>query len=181
MRLIEGSIFSHVNFENPGQTKIDVSLAQYPPLEVHTFDELVKKIAYLSYHNMDHLLFFRGQRNNHTNKNESSSFFPSIYRTQNDEILPNTILLERFKPSLDQASALLVNKFIDNEIEGCLELKRRKFIQWSILQHYEVCDTPLIDLTQSIRVACSFALSKEVNERICFCFRPSLLHQSNFN
>jgi hypothetical protein len=28
----------------------------------------------------------------------------------------------------------------------------------SVLQHYQVCSTPLLDFTQSIRVACSFAL-----------------------
>ena len=33
----------------------------------------------------------------------------------------------------------------------------QKYIQWSTLQHYEVCDTPLLDLTHSLRVACSFA------------------------
>ena len=33
-------------------------------------------------------------------------------------------------------------------------------IAWSVLQHYEVCDTPLIDVTHSLRVACSFALEK---------------------
>lgn len=33
----------------------------------------------------------------------------------------------------------------------------KQYIQWSIIQHYQVCDTPLLDLTQSLRVACSFA------------------------
>jgi len=28
---------------------------------------------------------------------------------------------------------------------------------WAILQHYGVCDTPLVDLTHSLRVAASFA------------------------
>lgn len=47
--------------------------------------------------------------------------------------------------------------FKKNKIEGQLELRRKKYIQWSILQHYEVTETPLLDVTQSIRVACSFA------------------------
>lgn len=38
-------------------------------------------------------------------------------------------------------------------------MKKRRNIQWSILQHYEVCPTPFIDFTHSLRVACSFALS----------------------
>ena len=42
-------------------------------------------------------------------------------------------------------------------MEGFRELSRKRYIQWSILQHYEVCRTPLLDLTHSLRVACSFA------------------------
>ena len=33
-------------------------------------------------------------------------------------------------------------------------------IRWAIIQHYEICETPLVDLTSSLRVACSFALNK---------------------
>ena len=40
---------------------------------------------------------------------------------------------------------------------GYHEVRRKKYIQWSILQHYGVCETPLLDFTHSIRVACSFA------------------------
>lgn len=36
-------------------------------------------------------------------------------------------------------------------------LKRKPLLQWSILQHYGVVATPLIDVTQSLRVACTFA------------------------
>ncbi|MBN2502111.1 MAG: FRG domain-containing protein, partial [Anaerolineales bacterium] len=43
------------------------------------------------------------------------------------------------------------------EIQGFDELKWKKYIQWSILQHYEVSYTPLLDFTHSLRVACSFA------------------------
>jgi hypothetical protein len=42
------------------------------------------------------------------------------------------------------------------ELDGQQEVSRKPLIQWSILQHYEVCATPLLDLTHSIRVACSF-------------------------
>lgn len=33
-------------------------------------------------------------------------------------------------------------------------------IQWSILQHYRVCKTPLLDITSSLKNAISFALQK---------------------
>ncbi|PQP34547.1 hypothetical protein C6A37_07230, partial [Desulfobacteraceae bacterium SEEP-SAG9] len=50
-------------------------------------------------------------------------------------------------------------------IDGHRDLKRRKLIQWSILQHYEVCDTPLLDFTHSLRVACSFAQLNNLSEK----------------
>ena len=51
------------------------------------------------------------------------------------------------------------------------EVRRRRCIQWSILQHYEVCPTPLLDLTHSLRVACSFAfLNSEDADPLVFVF-----------
>jgi FRG domain len=58
---------------------------------------------------------------------------------------------------LEQAARLLSEKFKSAGIEGHRELRQKRYIQWSILQHYEVVATPLLDLTQSLRVACSFA------------------------
>ncbi len=88
----------------------------------------------------------------------------------------------RFK-ILEQASNLLVKKFEEHGITDSLaELKRRKFIQWAILQHYEVCDTPLLDLTQSLRVACSFALSKAGTSGYIFVFGlPYFTNRITFN
>ena len=37
-------------------------------------------------------------------------------------------------------------------------------LQYSILQHYEVCKTPLLDVTQSLKVACSFAILNNEND-----------------
>ena len=38
-------------------------------------------------------------------------------------------------------------------------------VRWALLQHYNICDTPLVDITQSLHVASSFALQKETNEK----------------
>ncbi len=160
MRKIEGKIFSHLNFltEENKEKVTEVSASQ--PMLIDTFDDLVRKIAHLSFENRDHLLFYRGQDVEHLNRDGNSSLYPSIYRTKDGENLSGEILTQRFKV-LEQASKLLVKKFSELDLSSSAnELKKRKYIQWSILQHYEVCDTPLLDLTQSIRVACSFALSK---------------------
>lgn len=159
MRRIEGLVFSHLDFSTREKLK-EVDIASTEPMFIDTFDQLVRKIAHLSFENRDHLLFYRGQRKEHFTNEGRSSLFPSIYRTRNGDNLSTDMLRQRFK-ILDQASGLLIKKFAELGIDNSnKELKKRKYIQWSILQHYEVCDTPLLDLTQSIRVACSFALSK---------------------
>jgi hypothetical protein len=55
-------------------------------------------------------------------------------------------------------------------IEDINKLKKFPELQWSILQHYEVCDTPLLDLKQSLRVAASFALNWTSSEGYIFVF-----------
>lgn len=107
------------------------------------------KLAYLY---KDHLLFFRGQDNDYKNKAGSSTFYPNIYRGR----LGEEELTNRFEV-LDESSKKLVEVFKSEAIDGYTEIRRKKYMQWSILQHYEVCDTPLLDFTHSVRVACSFA------------------------
>lgn len=131
----------------------DQSVAKAPALPVASFRELMQHVARLSYTNKDHLLFFRGQASDHKNKARASSFYPSIYR---GERLSQSELDVRFG-ILSSASKRLSEAFQREKIEGASEVRRRRLMQWSILQHYEVCATPLLDFTQSLRVACSFA------------------------
>ena len=48
------------------------------------------------------------------------------------------------------------NPALNDRVEND-RLRRQRILRWSILQHYEICDTPLLDVTQSIRIAASFA------------------------
>lgn len=145
----------------------DTPVAKAPPVPVATFRELMEHIARLSYVNKDYLLFFRGQAADYKNKVGASSFYPSIYR--GDRVLREE--LERRFSVLSAASARLVEAFKSHKIQGASDVRRRKLIQWSILQHYEVCPTPLLDFTQSVRVACSFAmLDKSKTEPLVFVF-----------
>jgi len=145
-------------------------IATKPAIPISSYIELVKKVATLSFENKDYLLFYRGQKINYVNRAGNSSFYPSIYRT-NNENLTKELLDIKFK-QLEQASKLLIKKLESHkDIDGSLkELKNRKYIRWSILQHYEVCDTPLLDLTQSIRVACSFALLNNSSNGFFYVF-----------
>ena len=122
-------------------------------LPVQSFGQLVREVAALSYLNKDHLLFFRGQSRDHKNKAGASTLYPGIYR---GERVPKSQLELNFD-LLTSASARLCDELAARHIEGHRDVKRRRYIQWSILQHYEVCATPLLDITQSLLVACSFA------------------------
>ena len=130
------------------------------PYPVATFRELVEHTAKLAFKNKDHLLFYRGQAIDHKNKAGNSSFYPRIYR---GDYLPIRELTNRFD-ILEGASKALVTLFEKEKIEGYRDLKRRKAVQWSVLQHYEVCDTPYLDFTHSLRVACSFATMDNMDE-----------------
>ena len=124
-----------------------------------SFENLIKEVAQLSYIHKDWLLFFRGQNSDHRNsRNSKSTFLPSIYRTKKGT-LSEKERTSRFS-ILEGASIMLVKLLERRNILGYQDVKQRKEIQWSILQHYEVCDTPYLDLTQSLRVACSFACLK---------------------
>lgn len=135
----------------------DLPAAKAPAIRALTYRALMEHIARISYVNKDYLLFFRGQSDDYKNKAGASSFYPSIYR---GDRVPREDLQRRFD-LLTSASARLVDAFREQKIQGASDVRRRKLIQWSILQHYEVCATPLLDFTQSVRVACSFALANK--------------------
>lgn len=129
----------------------DVAIAEAEP--VVSFRELVQEVAQLSYLNKDHLLFFRGQPQDYRNKAGASTIYPAIYR---GERVPKEQVTLGFDV-LESASARLCDALLSQGIESHKDVRRRKYIQWSILQHYKVCATPLLDLTHSLLVACSFA------------------------
>ncbi|MCF7980160.1 MAG: FRG domain-containing protein [Chromatiaceae bacterium] len=155
MRGIEGKITQKL------ATVVDEKdVASGDGFPVSTYREIVEYCAALAYLNKDHLLFFRGQGLDFKNKNDKSTFYPSIYR---GDYLPKREVEHRFD-ILKQASSNLVELLGTRTKDGTGELKRKKYIQWSILQHYEVCGTPLIDFTHSLRVACSFAQLENRND-----------------
>jgi len=139
-------------------------VAKAEAIHVSSFIQLLDHVARLSYLNKDHLLFFRGQSFDYTNKAGASTLYPSIYR---GDRLTRGELEIRFN-ILQSASSRLCDALEREKIEGYKDVKRRKHIQWSILQHYEVCPTPLLDLTHSLRVASSFAFLSDGNTPFIF-------------
>ena len=148
------------------------------PLYVDTFRELVQETAGLAYLNKDHMLFFRGQAEDYTNKAGASTLYPGIYR---GERVPK-MQLELSWDILTTAAGRLCDSLKKAGINGHQDVRRRPFIQWSILQHYEVCPTPLLDLTQSLRVACSFAfLSKRARPVVMAVGLPYVTNRISIN
>lgn len=145
-----------------------------PPFEVSHFRALVEHVARLAYANPDELLFFRGQDKDFQSKAGGTTLYPSIYR---GDSLASRELRHRFD-LLEQAARLLVDKFRSAGIDGYGELRKKRYIQWSVLQHYEVVPTPLLDLTQSLRVACSFAQLRSTDPR-CYVFVFGLPYMTN--
>jgi len=162
MRSIEGKLSDKI-LRAIGSKTVD----RAPAYKVSTYSELMNNVSELSYLNKDYLIFFRGQGKDYKSKIGGSTFYPSIYR---DEYLSQQEINYRFD-ILNEASKLLINTFSNENIHGCEEIRRKIFIQWSILQHYGVCHTPLLDLTHSIHVACSFAqLQSESNSSYIYLF-----------
>lgn len=120
---------------------------------VTSFSELQLQVAELSCLYKHYVLYFRGQGFDHKT-GSISALYPTIYRGK----LYQATYEKRWN-DLRKASDLLTKKLKSSSSSSTnLSLLRRKpLLQWSILQHYGVVATPLIDVTQSLRVACSFA------------------------
>ena len=129
--------------------------------EVATFEELSNKIAQLAFVNPSVLLFFRGQSIDYKvgiSGKERTTLFPTMYRNYS-----SIRELDNRWNKLKIAENLLKEELNKHKSKDYRLATRKKLILWSILQHYEVTQTPLIDVTQSLQVACSFALLNNNN------------------
>jgi hypothetical protein len=145
-----------------------------PAFPISTFRSLVEHVARLAYSNRDELLFFRGQDKDYQSKAGGTTLYPAIYR---EDALPLREVRHRYE-MLEQAGRILSEQFKAASIEGHRELRQKRYIQWSILQHYEVLATPLLDLTQSLRVACSFAQLRSTDPA-CYVYVLGLPYITN--
>jgi hypothetical protein len=152
------SAFSHLNLAAGSWTKpmLLEQILKSAPKKVTTYDELVTEVAKLQYHNRQFNLFFRGQTKDHLDKQGKSTILASIFRKKPGERqLP---LKERFA-TLDDNVERLRKAFAASttKFAGTHLLNKFQEVGWALLQHYQVCPTPVIDITHSLHVACSFA------------------------
>lgn len=155
----------------PGDTESAVSsctkIRKSEAFPVSDYMDLASRIAELQFLNREHVLLFRGQRRDHRNDKGNTSLKPSLFRSVNRRNPGAGELQARFY-SLGEGERMLTEEFQNQRQHGRDRLKRQQVLRWSILQHYEICQTPLLDVTHSLRIAASFASDAAEEEAFVF-------------
>jgi len=170
MQRLRLKVWSHQS-RKTGERYLVKDVLASDALTVNSFRGLVKTAAEISYRNPEHVLFFRGQRSDKKKTikaRQVSSFYPSLYRSPGTALTEQEI--ERRFHRLDEFGRKLLAKLKAQDIAGHDKLVKFPELTWAILQHYEVCATPLIDLTHSLRVAASLALKHHGEDGYVFAF-----------
>lgn len=110
--------------------------------------------------NTRYSIFYRGQTQQYFDGKGNVSILPSIYR--GITLKQKDVLEERFE-ILDNSVKQLRADLSGDSPRGLDPKFLRTVNCWAVIQHYELFGTPLIDVTQSLRVACAFAL-QDVND-----------------
>ena len=141
-----------VRYDHPG-----LLLSAGPGHMVTSYRELLKKVAALTYYNSRFRILFRGQASDYRlmpkgDRGMRSSLYPSILRSSSDKGREKARVLD------DRFRTLFAAEHRLKERLSVQEIHRNRIVRWAMLQHYEVCPTPLLDVTQSLQPALSFAL-----------------------
>ena len=128
--------------------------------DVRSFPSLARNVAHLSFYNRDQVLLFRGQGKDYRSSKGNTTIQPAIFRGRDDPALRpwNDTLFSRYD-QLRHAESLLVEAWDNHDLPDKQRIERHRSLRWAVLQHYEICATPLLDVSQSLRVAASFALA----------------------
>jgi len=165
MKAITKKIWSHLSLSSQERSSIK-DVRNSDALDVNTFTVLIKHLAHISYRNPQYSLFFRAQAKDYLTKDRRSTLYPSIYRK-----LPSSAryaqIRERFE-ILRKSEEALIREFQKQRFLGVSKLTKFREVRWALMQHYKVCKTPLLDVTHSLRVACSFALDTDADNPYVF-------------
>ena len=130
---------------------------------VGTYFDLAKKVAQLQFLNRDYFFLFRGQSYDYKSTRGNTTLKPGIFRSSNGEKPTPTDMANRFS-ALRNLETSLLERYKAAGFLGLERLRRQRILRWAILQHYEACQTPLLDVTQSLRIAASFASIKNTTD-----------------
>ena len=115
---------------------------------------MVYRVAELGYRNHHHNLLFRGQSRDDKDRKGKTRIYPSIYRPERKR-LSKKQQNERLI-ALKEAVSILSEARNSLGVHSLLKNYEEYYI--ALIQHYQLCRTPMIDLTSSLLVAASFAL-----------------------
>jgi hypothetical protein len=132
--------------------------------EIKTFRDLIKEVALVTINNRTFEMFYRGQSQDYLNnqgiiykdRKPKSTVLPSICRPELKKdgkpkySIRKQLIKERYETLYELIEYININQ------KG----RYRDEYLMSLFQHYEILPTPLIDITQSLRVAATFALKK---------------------
>lgn len=138
--------------------------------EVRSYMELATKVAELQFENWNHVLLFRGQNSDFKNLDDNTSLKPTLFRGDPKRLKGQTwetLFRERFE-KLRKAEKELIDHFSLSGKGSAKYLRKYRILRWALLQHYDVCDTPLLDVTHSLRIASSFASIRAVERAYIF-------------
>lgn len=150
---------------------------------VKTFRELMDIVAQVTLNNGSYEMYYRGQVLDY--KNNQSSFYrnrtpktvilPTICRPgekSNKRSITKSQIIKRYDKLETMTGLAKETDLFENE-------KKVSFNEYyySLFQHYDITSTPLIDITQSLRVAATFAL-RESNTGYVYVFGLPFPNQS---
>lgn len=172
MELIGRSrIYSILSASNRARIASNYEIRNDRGHRVTSYIELARAISELQYLNPDHVLLFRGQGYDYQSVRNNSSIKPSIFRPLNGSLTSPSkeIIAERYR-ILAEAEHQLTESFASSSGRTTQRLLRQRILRWAILQHYDVCRTPLLDVTQSLRIAASFAILSKPKAAFVYVF-----------
>ena len=128
----------------------------WPGFPVTRFEELVTRAAHVAGGNRLYSLFFRGQSRDYLDANGRSTIYSSICRPPPGMRLLRTTRLDKRVRLLQRVMEAIRGDRVALDLTSRIHQHSESLL--ALVQHYELCPTPLLDVTRSLRVAASFAL-----------------------
>lgn len=126
-----------------------------PVKPVSSYWTLVTLTSKIAAANPGYMLCYRGQQNDfHLGNQIGHVLCPTLWRTNPEADFDTKCATLLSKDQQFMQSYKSYEKADSRIVEL---MKETPLARWALLQHYGVCDTPLLDLTRSLQVACSFA------------------------